>query len=102
MLLPVRLMTEVNLFVLVLSYLFILLVPVYDGRARDGRAPFLFTDADFNNLPSWPLYRKGQSDIPVDSIVSVGYALSTYKGTSGPVLSSNILFVILISIPAAV
>ena len=56
MLLPVRLMTEVNLFVLVLSYLFILLVPVYDGCARDGRAPFLFTDADFNNLPSWPLY----------------------------------------------
>ena len=32
----------------------------------------------------------------------VGYALLTYKGTSGPVLSSNILFVILISIPAAV
>lgn len=79
-----------------------ILVPVYDGRARDGRPPFLFTDSDFNNLSSWPLYRKGTSDIPVDSIVSVGYTLSTYKGTSGTILSSNIHFVILISIPAIV
>ena len=73
---------------------------MYDGRARDGHAPFSFSDADFNNLSSWPLYRKGTSDIPADSIVSVGYTLSTYKGTSGPVLSSNIHFVIIISVPA--
>jgi hypothetical protein len=73
---------------------------VYDGRARNGHAPFMFTDADFANLSSWPLYRKGSSDIPADSIVSVGYTLSTYKGASGPVLSSNIHFVIVISVPA--
>jgi hypothetical protein len=76
------------------------LVPVYDGRAGNGRAPFMFTDADFAKLSSWPLYRKGATDIPADSIVSVGYALSTYKGASGPVLSSNIHFVIIISAPA--
>ncbi|KAF8814946.1 hypothetical protein BYT27DRAFT_7334194 [Phlegmacium glaucopus] len=75
-------------------------VPVYDGRARNGRAPFLFTDADFANLLSWPLYRKGTSDIPADSIVSVGYTLSSYKGVSGPVLSSNVHFIIIISTPA--
>jgi hypothetical protein len=72
---------------------------VYDGRARNGRAPFMFTDRDFANLSSWPLYRKGSADIPADSVVSVGYALSSYKGASGPVLSSNIHFVILISVP---
>ncbi|KAF8811289.1 hypothetical protein BYT27DRAFT_7208705 [Phlegmacium glaucopus] len=74
-------------------------IPVYDGRARNGHAPFTFTDADFANLLSWPLYRKGANDIPLDSVVSVGYTLSSYKGASGPVLSSNIHFVIVISTP---
>ena len=60
----------------------------------------MFTDADFGNLLSWPLYQKGAADIPADSIVAVGYALSTYKGASGPVLSSNVHFVIIISTPA--
>ena len=78
----------------------IILVPVYDGHARRGHAAFMFTDADFSKLSSWPLYRNGAADIPADSIVSVGYALSTYKGASGPVLSSNIHFVIVISTPA--
>jgi hypothetical protein len=72
---------------------------VYDGRAKKGQAPFAFTDADFANLTAWPLYRKGLSDVPPDSIVSVGYSLSSYKGASGPVLSSNAQFVIVISIP---
>ena len=73
---------------------------MYDGRARDGRPAFKFSDADFNKLSSWPLYRKGSSEIPADSIVSVGYTLGTYKGTSGPVLSLNIQFVIVLAVPA--
>lgn len=60
----------------------------------------MFTDDDFANLSSWPLYRKGAVDIPTDSIVSVGYTLSTYKGSTGPVLSSNVHFVIIVSTPA--
>lgn len=76
-----------------------MLVPVYDGRACDGRPAFKFSDADFNKLLSWPLYCKGASEIPSDSIVSVGYTLGTYKGTSGPVLSSNIQFVIVLTVP---
>ena len=59
----------------------------------------MFTDSDFAKLSSWPLYRKGSSEIPADSIVSVGYSLSSYKGSSGLVLSSNIPFVIVISTP---
>jgi hypothetical protein len=73
---------------------------MYDGRARKGKPAFMFSDADFNQLSSWPLYLKGTSEIPVDSIVSVGYTLGTYKGTTGAVLSSNIQFVILLSTPA--
>ena len=72
---------------------------MYDGHARNGRAPFMFMDGDFANLSLWPLYRKGSVDIPANSVVSVGYSLSSYKGASGPVLSSNIHFVILISVP---
>jgi len=74
-------------------------VPVYDGRARNGKPAFMFSDADFSKLSTWPLYRKGTSEIPVDSIVSVGYTLGTYKGTTGPVLSSNIQFVIVLAAP---
>ena len=72
---------------------------MYDGRARNGQPAFMFTDKDFANLSSRPLYRNGSSDIPPDSVVSVGYALSSYKGASGPVLSSNIHFVIVLSTP---
>ena len=59
----------------------------------------MFKDTDFKQISSWPLYRKGMSEVPVDSVVSVGYSLGTYKGISGPVLSSNIQFVIVLSIP---
>ena len=74
-------------------------VPVYDGRARSGKPAFAFSDADFNKLSTWHLYKKGTCEIPVDSIVSVGYTLGTYKGTAGPVLSSNIQFVIVLATP---
>ena len=73
---------------------------MYDGRARKGKLAFMFSDADFNQLLSWPLYLKGTSKILVGSIVSVGYTLETYKGTTGVVLLSNIQFVILLSTPA--
>lgn len=76
-------------------------VPMYDGRARRGRPAFAFTDTDFKRLSSWPLYHKGSSDIPLESVVSVGYSLSTYKAASGSVLSSNIQSVIVLSTPAS-
>jgi hypothetical protein len=73
-------------------------VPVYDGRARDGRPAFKFNDADFKRLSTWPVYRKGLvSELPLDAIVSVGYSLGTYFGKTGSVLSSNLQFVILLS-----
>ena len=73
---------------------------MYDGRPRNGKMPFMFSDVDFNNLASWPLYQKGTSEIPEHSVVSVGYTLGTYKGTTGPVLSSNLQFVIVIATPS--
>jgi hypothetical protein len=54
---------------------------------------------DFQHLSMWLLYRKGTREIPVDSIVSVGYTIGTYRGAMGLVLSSNIHFVILLSVP---
>lgn len=72
---------------------------MYDGWARNGRPPFMFTDSDFARLSSWPLYRKGSSEVPIDAVVSVGYSLSTYRGASGLVLSSNVQFIVLLSIP---
>lgn len=60
----------------------------------------MFTDGNFGNLSSWPLYHKGAADILADLIISIGYTLSTYKGALGPVLSLNIHFVIVISTPA--
>lgn len=72
---------------------------MYDGRARVGKSAFMFTDSDFEQLSSWPLFRKGKGEIPADSIVSVGYSLSTYKGSTAPVLSSNIQFVIVLATP---
>jgi hypothetical protein len=75
-------------------------VPIYDGRARDDRAAFKFNDSDFRRLSSWPLYRKTLiSELPEDAIVSVGYSLGTYFGASGTVLSSNLQFVMLLSLP---
>ena len=71
---------------------------MYDGCACDDRLVFRFNNTDFNRLSSWPLYHKGLvSELPDDSIVSVGYSLGTYKGVSGTVVSSNIQFVILLS-----
>jgi hypothetical protein len=72
---------------------------VYDGRARNGKPAFTFSDDDFNKLVTWPLYKKGTTEIPVDSIVSVGYTLATYKGSSGSMLSTNIQFVVVLATP---
>jgi hypothetical protein len=53
---------------------------------------------EFRSLSSMPHYCKGTSELPSDSIISVGYTLATYAGQSGPVLSSNIQFVILLTV----
>lgn len=74
-------------------------VPIYDGRVRKGRRGFMFMDSDFRRLTSMPLYRRPPCEVPLGSIVTVGYTLSTYNGNSGPVLSSNLQFIILLTSP---
>jgi hypothetical protein len=78
--------------------LIVFLVPVYDGRATKGRKGFTFSDADFKSLSTWPIYGGGPTEVPVDAVVSVGYTLGTYCGSAGPVLSSNLIFVILLNL----
>jgi hypothetical protein len=63
-----------------------------------GRKGFDFSDADFTNLSTWPLYKGGSTELPLDSVVSVIYTLGTYRGSAGQVLSSNLISVILLSL----
>ena len=56
-------------------------VPIYDA----SNTPFLFQQEDFVNMPNLPLYRsKGKiSDLPVDSLVSVFFSMSSYAKRTG-------------------
>jgi hypothetical protein len=72
-------------------------VPIYDGRPDIDRKGFSFSDTDFRNLSTWPLYKGGSVELPVESVVSVIYTLGTYRGSAGPVLTSNLISVILLS-----
>ena len=80
-------------------------VPIYDASRRG----FRFTRDDFVGMPSLPLYKRSGkiADLPVDSLVSVFFAMSSYaKRTPGSsstpasgasfndVLSLNIHYVI--------
>ena len=78
-------------------------VPIYDASQK----PFLFRREDFVGMPSLPVYKVNGniSDLPVDSLVSVFFAMSSYSGKkasqvvpSAPlindILSLNIHFVI--------
>jgi hypothetical protein len=77
-------------------------VPIYDGRETSTHSAFQFTDEDFRNLPSWPLYQEGSCEIPLDAVVAVGYTLSTYVGNSGlRCLSTNAQFVVLLALTGA-
>ena len=75
------------------------LVPIYDGRANTAK-PFTFTEEDFQELSSWPLYRQGSHDLPADAVTAIGYTVNTFTGSSSVVLSTNIQFVILLALPA--
>ncbi|KAH9953255.1 hypothetical protein BGW80DRAFT_1259407 [Lactifluus volemus] len=54
-------------------------IPIYDGRPDIGRNGFGFSDTDFRNLSTWPLYKGGSVELPVESVVSVIYTLGTYR-----------------------
>ena len=68
----------------------------------------MFTDEDLNNISSLPLYKNGADDLPMDSVVTVGYAVGTYpyrgsnpaiassSGSEYTALSLNVLFVLLL------
>ncbi|KAF9455955.1 hypothetical protein BDZ94DRAFT_1315650 [Collybia nuda] len=75
-------------------------IPVYDGREGTGRK-FTFSEADFKDLSSWPLYKRGNGEVDSGTLVSVGHTVGTFKGASGSLfLSMNIQFIIVIGKPA--
>ena len=61
--------------------------------------PFMFSDMDFRHLATWPLYKHNIEELPLHSIVSVGYTIGVYSGTSGLGLSSNVQFMIVLAVP---
>ena len=73
-------------------------VPIYDGRSG-----FNFTEEEFLELATLPLYKDGTRDLPEKAVVAVGYSVNTYTGEkSGSTnLSTNVQFVILLGIAAA-
>jgi hypothetical protein len=87
-------------FILYIVYLNLpfIVVPIYDGRPD-----FQFRDSDFDSIKSLPLFLKGQMDVPLYGVVSVGYSINSYTYTKGEpgalALSPNVLFVIVLGIP---
>jgi hypothetical protein len=63
-------------------------VPIYDA----SRKPFTFDRDGFVGMPSLPLYKRSGrvADLPVDSLVSVFFAMSSYaKRTPGSSSTSS-------------
>lgn len=74
-------------------------VPVYDGWATKDQPVFTFSDNNFSCLLTWPLYKKGEVEIPSDAVVSVGYSIGTYLGKNMLNLLTNVQFVIVFAVP---
>ncbi|KAF8877979.1 hypothetical protein BD779DRAFT_1677050 [Infundibulicybe gibba] len=74
-------------------------IPIYDGRGKTGRQ-FTFSDTDFRELHTFPLYRGGREDVTSESVVAVGYTVNLFSRTvAGAVtnqLSTNLQFLILL------
>ncbi|TFK59314.1 hypothetical protein BDN72DRAFT_905973 [Pluteus cervinus] len=68
-------------------------VPIYDGRASTGK-PFAFTPEDFQGLTT---RTRLTEDLPLDSIVGVGYTMGVWTLNSTELLSLNVQFVILLA-----
>ncbi|KAF8878570.1 hypothetical protein BD779DRAFT_1676827 [Infundibulicybe gibba] len=74
-------------------------IPIYDGCGKTGRQ-FTFSDTDFRELHTFPLYRGGREDVMSESIVAVGYTVNlfsrTVAGVAANQLSTNLQFLILL------
>ena len=76
-------------------------VPIYDGHPGSA-SPFTFTEENFRNLSGMALYGGGKKEVPLNSVVAVGYTLSSYEtGNLGTCLLTNVQFVILLGLAAA-
>jgi hypothetical protein len=73
-------------------------VPIYDVRKNSN---FAFTADDLANLSRLPLYEQGRSDLPPETLATVGYTVGCYLYRAAnpawqgyTVISLNILFVL--------
>ncbi|KAG6848893.1 hypothetical protein H0H93_013119 [Arthromyces matolae] len=79
------------------------IVPIYDGRAETaiepGDRPFRFTDADFDALGTWRMFRRNRHEIPLESVVTVGYTVHWFEHSGVRYINTNIKFVIVLHTP---
>jgi hypothetical protein len=73
-------------------------VPIYDIRQNSN---FAFTADDLANLRHLPLYEQGRSDLPPETLATVGYTVACYPYRANnpswqgyTVITLNVLFVI--------
>ncbi|KAG6879469.1 hypothetical protein C0992_002355 [Termitomyces sp. T32_za158] len=82
------------------------LVPIYDGRFDTANGtttrPFRFTPQDFDALPSWRVFEGNRSEIPVDSVVAVGYTVGSYEYNGDHYINTNVKFVVVLHTPCLV
>ena len=84
-------------------WLMMYLAPIYDGRGDNGTPPFNFSSDHFEHLESLPLFLDesgDRADVPAGAVVAVGYSIGTYSGSKGRSLSPNLIFIIVLSVPA--
>ncbi|KAG6867564.1 hypothetical protein C0993_001119 [Termitomyces sp. T159_Od127] len=78
------------------------IVPVYDGRYKSG-SPFRFAPSDFDAINTWPSFCGGRSEVPEGSVVAIGYTTNFFtvgkEPDIAPVITTNVLFVIVLSTP---
>lgn len=85
-------------------FLFIILVPIYDGCGKNKKDfnGFAFDDDDWETLTSLPLYEK---EIPNDALVTVGFSLAGPWNLNAvndpPIGHFYILFAIVLAIPVS-
>ena len=77
--------------------------PIYDGRGRDGVPAFDFSPEHFARMESLPIFvdKSGDRDVPAGAVVAVGYSIGTYNGSRGRSLSPNLIFLIVLAVPAS-
>lgn len=77
-------------------------MPIFDGR--DGvHGPFRCRPWQLSQIGQrvYPQYENSLVDLPIGSIVAVGYTAHTYKSSASTYLALSLQFLVLLSLPSS-